>query len=162
MEINLIQILFQALNFGLLLFILTKFLYKPVLKLLEERNQKIEAGLKAAEDNLEEKAHLEELKTKSLIKAETAAAQVLEQARKQAESTGRDIIADAKDAAQVAVKKEHELLRQQLESERLKLKGEIADLVVDTTKSVLADTLTLEQQRTIVSHQIKQLKKVKL
>lgn len=39
----------QSVNFGLLVFGLTYFLYKPVLKLLAEREQKIAAGVKAAE-----------------------------------------------------------------------------------------------------------------
>ena len=162
MEINFIQLIFQALNFGLLLFLLTKFLYKPVLKLLADRNQKIEAGLKAAESNLAEKEALAQAKHEQLIKAEQAAAAVLDQARLKADAAGRDIIAQAKTAAQTEAKKEYHILQEQLAAERLSLKAEIANLVVDTTKAVLADTLTSQQQQAIVSHQIKHLKKVKL
>src|SRR3989338_593740 len=40
----------QAVNFLVLLFILNKFLYKPVLKTLDQRKQKVSQSLKAAHD----------------------------------------------------------------------------------------------------------------
>lgn len=42
-------LLVQAVNFGIVLFVLHLFLYKPVLKLIDERKQKIEKGVKDAE-----------------------------------------------------------------------------------------------------------------
>lgn len=162
MQINFAQLIFQAVNFGLLLFILTKFLYKPVLKLLEERNRKIATGLKAAESNLKEKQAIEELKHRQLIKAETEAAAVLEAARKQAESTGKDIIAAAKTAAAAEVKKEYQLLAEKLQAEQKKLKSQIAGLVMDTTRSVLSDTLSSQDQQSIIKKQIAQLKTISI
>ena len=161
MQINFTQIIFQALNFGLLLFILTKFLYRPILKSLANRDKKIAAGLKAAEANLTEKSRIAELKTRELIKAEQAAAAVLQAAREKAEAVGRDIVADAKTAAQNEVKKEYQRLEETIHTERTKLQGEIGRLVVDTTRSVLADTLTPRDQQAIVNNQIAQLQKLK-
>lgn len=161
MQINFTQIIFQALNFGLLLFILTKFLYRPILTSLTNREKKITAGLKAAEANLQEKNRIAELKTRELIKAEQAAAAVLEAARKKAEAMGKDIVADAKIAAQNEVKKEYQRLEETIQTERTKLQGEISRLVVDTTRSVLADTLTPKDQQAIVNHQIAQLRHLK-
>lgn len=161
MYINFTQIIFQALNFGLLLFILTKFLYRPILKSLTDRDKKIAAGLAAAEANLQEKSRIAELKTRELIKAETEAAAVLEAARKKAEAVGKDIVADAKTAAQNEVKKEYQRLEETIHTERTKLRGEIGRLVVDTTRSILADTLTPKDQRAIVNHQITNLRHLK-
>jgi len=161
MQINFTQIIFQALNFGLLLFILTKFLYRPILKSLANRDKKIAAGLKAAEANLTEKSRIAELKTRELIKAEQAAAAVLQAAREKAEAVGRDIVADAKTAAQNEVKKEYQRLEETIHTERTKLQGEIGRLVVDTTRSILADTLTPRDQQAIVNNQIAQLQKLK-
>lgn len=161
MQINFTQIIFQALNFGLLLFILTKFLYRPILKSLTDRDKKITAGLAAAEANLQEKNRITELKTKELIKAEAEAAAVLEAARTKAEAVGKNIVADAKTAAQNEVKKEYQRLEETIHTERTKLQGEIGRLVVDTTRSILADTLTPKDQRAIVNHQIANLRHLK-
>ncbi|MCL4338932.1 hypothetical protein M1271_04545, partial [Patescibacteria group bacterium] len=43
------QLLTQLFNFFLMVFILTKFLYKPITKKLEERKKKIEEGLEYAD-----------------------------------------------------------------------------------------------------------------
>lgn len=161
MHINFTQIIFQALNFGLLLFILTKFLYRPILTSLTNREKKITAGLAAAEANLQEKSRIAELKTRELIKAEQAAAAVLETARTKAEAVGRDIVTDAKTAAQNEVKKEYQRLEETIHTERTKLQGEIGRLVVDTTRSILVDTLTSKDQQAIVNHQIRELQHLK-
>lgn len=41
-------LLIQAINFGLLLFVLTRFLFKPLMKTLDERRAKIAEGVEAA------------------------------------------------------------------------------------------------------------------
>lgn len=43
-------LIIQAVNFGIVLIILQRFLYKPVLKMLDERKAKIAAGVKSAEE----------------------------------------------------------------------------------------------------------------
>ena len=141
---------------------MTKFLYKPVLKLLEDRNKKIESGLKAAETNLHEKEKIEELKQKQLIKAEQEATLILEAARRQAEHVGKDIVTEAKISAQAEVKKEYQLLEEKLQAERQNLQSEVANLVIDTTKTVLADTLTKQHQQAILNSQIGTLKKLRV
>ncbi len=47
--INWQLLLVQAINFGLLLFVLWYFLYTPVLKLIDDRQKKIADGVKTAE-----------------------------------------------------------------------------------------------------------------
>lgn len=158
MQINLGQLLLQVINFGLLAAILTKFLYKPIVKTLEERNLKIDQGLKAAEANLLETAKLEEAKHQALIAAETQATQVLEQARRQAQKAAQDTINQAKEAAKIEAQKEYQLFQDQLEEEQRRLKTEIAQLVIATTKAALSGSLTPTQQRQILSHQLTQLK----
>jgi len=62
MEIRWYQLLFQIVNFGILIFLLNRFLYRPILKIVEDRNKKIEDSLKAAEATLKEKEKINELK----------------------------------------------------------------------------------------------------
>jgi len=68
MEINFFQIIFQIINFTILLLLLKKFLYKPILKILKQRAQKIEEGIEAAEKSIEERDKLEELKKSRRLK----------------------------------------------------------------------------------------------
>jgi len=48
--INWKLLLAQGINFGLLLVVLAKFVYRPLLKLMKEQREKIEFGLKGAEE----------------------------------------------------------------------------------------------------------------
>ena len=64
MDIQLPQILFQAINFSVVMGALTFLLYKPVLKMFDERSQKISEGLKAAEAALKEKEELDQTRKK--------------------------------------------------------------------------------------------------
>ncbi len=44
-----VMLVTQIINFAILAFILTKFLYKPILKLLDERQKKIAEGLELSQ-----------------------------------------------------------------------------------------------------------------
>ena len=66
MEIHWYQLLFQIINFAVLVFILKKFLYKPILTIIDQRNKKIQDSIKAAEKTLEEKEKIEQIKKKAM------------------------------------------------------------------------------------------------
>ena len=68
MDIQITQILFQAINFSVVLGALTFLLYKPVLKMFDERSQKIAEGQKAAEAAIQDKEKLEEARKKMVNK----------------------------------------------------------------------------------------------
>ena len=161
MDINLGQIILQALNFGLLLFLLTKFLYRPIVKTMTDRTDKIAAGVKAAEDSIVEREKLAAQKQQALTSAQAQAAAVLDQARQEAEQAGKDIVAQAQAAAQTQAQKQYQLIQEKITKERLELKRSVSDLVVKATQAVLKDSLTPTHQKTIIDHQISNLKHLK-
>jgi F-type H+-transporting ATPase subunit b len=99
MDIQIPQILFQIINFGVVAGALTYFLYKPVLKVLEERSKKIEEAQKAAEVTLAEKRQIDEMKKKAQKDAEKEAAKLLEEATQAAASRKKELLAKAKEEA---------------------------------------------------------------
>ncbi len=161
MQIVWSQILWQIANFAILVTVLTKFLYKPILKILESRAQKIQEGLEAAERSLEEKARTEERKQQILIEAEKQAAEVLDQARLDAKSAAKDIVAAAKKEASEAVEKEYQILQTKIQGEELKIRRNIADLVAKTTATVLQGALSEKTHRQIIKSQINKLGSLK-
>ncbi len=82
----------QIINFGLLLFILSKVLYKPVIKLIDERNKKLN---KAIEDS----ARIE----KKLEKIEESKKELLSQARQKANEEREDIIKIAQEESRTII-----------------------------------------------------------
>lgn len=160
MEIKLYQLLFQIINFGILLFIMVKFLYKPILKILDQRSERIDAGLLAAQQNLDDREHLEALKKAELLKAEKEAAKIIEAAKVDAQKVTTDLLAQAKHQAELIMEKEERTFKARLDAEEKHFSQRLSSLVTLTTKTVLKDALTPEQQRLIIEYQVKQLPKV--
>ena len=102
MEIDVRQIVLQALNFGILFAILAKFLFKPLLKILDERANTIQKGLQAAEKSMKDQESLEERARQEHIKAEKRAAAIIDKARAESKELGKQIVEEARAEAQKA------------------------------------------------------------
>jgi len=139
--INLPGIFAQMLSFCIVAFVLWRFAFKPVIATLDERKQKIESGLKYAE---EMKAKLDATRQESaelIKKAQLEGAKFIEEARKAAkEFSDREQKAATERANDIVAK-----AQQAIELEHKKMladtRGEIARLVVAITQRVLAKEL---------------------
>jgi F-type H+-transporting ATPase subunit b len=130
-------LLSQAVNFGLLLAILTFFLYKPLLRLMKERRKKIEEGLAKAE---EAEAHLKEahaLKQQKLKEAEAEALTVLHAAELRAKAHETKLLDEAKRKEAEALARAQQLIEGEKERARRETRAEAAGLV----KEVLIKTV---------------------
>lgn len=105
MEINIWQVLFQAANFGVILYVLAKYLYKPLMKLLDERAQKINEGLLAAEKNVKSAAEAEKSVKAELARAKKSGAGIISEAEKEAKTKAAQIIEDARAKAKAEAAK---------------------------------------------------------
>lgn len=161
MAIHWYQILFQIINFGILIFVLNKFLYKPILKIIEQRNKKIEDSIKAAESALKEKATIEVIKKKAVEEAEKEAVKIIEASRSQAGQTGKTIIEEAREQAAKEVDKKLILMTDKLNQQEAEITHRLTDLVVKTTGKVLKDSLSPQEQKAIIDQEINQLAKLK-
>ncbi|MBI5151868.1 MAG: ATP synthase F0 subunit B [Candidatus Pacebacteria bacterium] len=97
MDIKLDQILFQIVNFGVVFGALTYFLYKPVVKMLDERAKKVVDAEKASNEALREREEAETLKSKTKSQAEKEAGKYLEKAKEQAATYKKELMQEAKD-----------------------------------------------------------------
>jgi len=159
MDIQLPQILFQLINFSVVVGALTYLLYKPVLKILEERASRIEEAQKAARTTLQEKERLAEVEKDIVRNAEKKAAQIVEQARLAAKETEAASLEKAKIQAQ----KEVEKAKNEWESEKKKhlqtMQNEFTSSVIATAGKVLAAELDEKKHSKLIDDQIAQLLK---
>jgi F-type H+-transporting ATPase subunit b len=140
--INLSLIVAQILSFSIVAFVLWKFAFKPVLATLDERQQKIAAGLKYSDEMQAKLAAAQQESAAIVKKANGEATKIVEDARKSAKE-----FLDKQ--TQEASAKANELLakaQQAIELEHKKMladaRSEISRLVVTTTERVLAKKLT--------------------
>ncbi|MEK7612944.1 MAG: F0F1 ATP synthase subunit B [Patescibacteria group bacterium] len=123
-------LLINAVNFGLLLAVLTYFLYGPVMRMLEERRARVAKGVKDAEAAGKKLAEIEGSRSEILAHAGTQADEVLMTARAAASKKEREILAEGEAAAEALLKdaeaQAHELKEQALRES----KEEVAKLIV--------------------------------
>jgi len=135
-------ILFQLISFLILFGVLYKFGIKPTVATMEERNAKIAAGLKHAEETQARLAAAQSESAAIIKAAQLDAQKAIDEARKAAKEFGdkqqAEAIARAADLltkAQQSIELEHKKMLNEARSE-------IARLVVKTTEQVLAKKLS--------------------
>jgi len=97
----------QGVNFFVLLVVLTVFVYRPLVRLMEERRKKIEFGLKGAEEAEKRLGEIEEIKTKKIAEADKEAVGIIGSAEKKAGLRVTEILAEAdKKASSILVEAE--------------------------------------------------------
>lgn len=147
--INWALLIAQIFNVALLVWLLTRFLYKPVLDMLNERTRRIQESLQDAEKVKEQLANARKDYDAELAKARQEAAGILGQAQDRAKAQEAEIIAQARGEAD-RIRQE---AREQSERERDQLlrdlKGQMAELVTLTASKVLGAELKSNHDRLI-------------
>ncbi len=93
--INWKLLLIQGINFGLLLAILYKFLYKPVLHMVDVRRKKIERAIHDADEAERQLGEAEAEKARILREATKKGDELIDAAKKHAETEEHTIMKDA-------------------------------------------------------------------
>ena len=148
----------QILNFLILLGVLYKFLYKPVLSKLDERTKRIGESLDKA-DKIDADFKTSSVKNEALLKqAKLEAASIIADAQAKGEKMYQEKLEQTATEAKQIV----ERAKQMLEDEKGRLlqqaKTDIADLVVRATGKVLEGGLTKEMNDRLVSNILKTVK----
>jgi len=132
-------LLIQAVNFGLLLAVLTYFLYKPILRIIDERRERIAEGVRAAEAAARRLAEAEEESRTRIGSALREAEQLVASARARADQKGSEIVHAAEHKAQQVIK---EAEARAEEAKRLALAAsekEIARAAMLTAEKILRE-----------------------
>lgn len=157
MDINIVQVLFQILNFAIVMFVLKKFVYKPVMNMLDERASKIKDGLNAAENNLKIQDRLEKKEKVAEADARDQVKSVIEDAKKQAKEIIKEAEADAKQKAAKAIQRERDAFQAEMSEEREAFKQQASEVITEAVRAVLADSISVKLQSDLIDKQITQL-----
>lgn len=135
--VNLKFLIIQIANIALFYFLFTRFLLKPILKVLDERKRKIAEGIENAERASQELKKVDELKEEASKQAKTDERKLLDEANVTVQKQADKIIDEAKvkaakiisDANVAAENIEKEVMRKAQENE-LKLIDEVIEKVM--------------------------------
>ena len=147
----------QVVNFLILLFILKKFLYGPILKVLEARKVRIAQSLKQAEEIEKKLQSTSEQVDKILAKALMEGKKIVEDSNK----AGVQILEETNiKAAEILLRAQEESLRL-IEVERVKLNHEVREnigrFVVLAFEKITGKVLTDKEKKEIIEREIKNL-----
>lgn len=144
-------LLAQVVNFAILLGILTLFVYRPLLTLIDARRERIRKSLQEAERIERQAQEMEKLRAEHLRKIDAEAGAFLERAKKQAEEMKKDILVAAeKEATQILARG-----REQLAAERAavtsEVQGALVAMIMRMTEKILQREFSSADQERIVA-----------
>lgn len=139
--INLPSFLWYLVNFLILIALLQRFLYRPVMNMLDQRQRVIRESLENAEQVKDQIARAQQDYDARLAQARQEAAQVVAQASERAQLVAQEIEAQARADAERIVAEARQQVQQEREQMLRGLQGQLANLVVDTASAVVGQNL---------------------
>jgi F-type H+-transporting ATPase subunit b len=139
----------QLFNVGLMLWLLTRYLYRPVLNMLNERTRRIQESLQDAERVKEQLASAKQDYDAELARARQEAASILAQAQERAKVQEQEIISQARQESERIRNEAREQAMQEREQLLRDLKNQMAELVTVTASRVLGEELKSNHDRLI-------------
>jgi len=148
--INLGFFLFQVFNFTIMAVLLYAWAYKPILKMLKTRREKIAQGLEDAQVAAQARANAEQEAAKIIADAQSKAAQIMREATERAEAAGREVKVGID--AEITKEREAALAEVQVERERIlgELRGQVAALSIAAAQKLVGQALDETRQHTLL------------
>jgi F-type H+-transporting ATPase subunit b len=151
------SLLIQVVNFGLLLFLLVRFLYRPLLGKMEERSQAIKKSLEEAQAARAEAQREREEHAARLQAAHAEAQAIRAAALEAAREEQRRLVEAARAEAQRLVDAARAELEQDVRRARQDLRREVSDLAITAAERLIRKSLRDEDHRRIVDEAVARL-----
>jgi len=154
-----IPLLLQSINFLLLLLILKKFLYKPILKVLADRKKKIEEGLSYSDKTKSEFEKSEKKRDEILARARNDGKTIIEEAKRAAKKREEELLEKAQGQVQEIMakgKRDIDSMKEDLVKDLRREAVEIAEKIVE---KVIREALTENTQKALIDRKIKEIAK---
>ncbi|MEP6468410.1 MAG: F0F1 ATP synthase subunit B [Chloroflexota bacterium] len=144
------KLLFQVINFLLLLYLLNRFLFKRVLTLLDERGAKISKGLEDAEAAARDRELARAEREAALDEARKEAQAMIARATKIGDDSRAEILAEAKAQAEQVTARATEEINAEKDRAMAELRGTVADLALEAAGKLVRSEMDSKTQRRLV------------
>jgi F-type H+-transporting ATPase subunit b len=150
------DLIFQIVAFLLLVWLLNRYAFKPILKMLDDRARQVRESLEAAERARTEVADAEQRSLQELQTARAEAQEIVARAREQSEQTIAASRAAAREEAEkVKVQFEAQMASEQARA-RDELRRDVADLAILAASRVVRRSLDVEQHRQLIEETLRE------
>jgi F-type H+-transporting ATPase subunit b len=159
--INLGYLISQIINFGLLAVLLYLVAYKPILRMLDERSERIKQGLDDAEQASRRAAEMEHEFEQRLVEARKEGQEIVAQATQMSEKARQEILATAREEARAQVDKAKEEISRERDLAMAELRQQVADLSLSISEKVIGESLDQQRQRDLIAEFLEQTEELK-
>ena len=147
----------QIVNFVIILFILQKLLYKPILDMLNKRKKEIAEGVSLTEKMRLEEEKFKEKQEHAMAKAREEAVVIIEEAKKEAKDVEKELIADAHKEAEAIIERAKADAVEVVKNEEVRLRKEAVELSVALSKRLLSSVMSAKEQHAFIAKRMKDL-----
>jgi F-type H+-transporting ATPase subunit b len=159
LSINYGLIVWTIITFILLLIVLGKFAWKPLLQALHAREQEITDSLNKAEEAKKDAERMIAENKIAMEKASAETAKLIAESRTVAEQLKNDIVAKANESARKMLDQAKDEIDREKEAAMVQLRNEVADLSISVAEKILDESLDNAKQRKMVDTVIDQIQK---
>ncbi|WP_307394710.1 F0F1 ATP synthase subunit B [Bacillus horti] len=149
--------LYSLFIFILLFLLLRKFAFGPLMKVMEERQEKISADIATAEENRLEAQRLLSEQEAALEAARADAKQILDNARATSEKQAEQIIQTAKQEIEQSKKVARAEIEREKEQAVEALRAQVGSLSVMLATKVIEKELDAQQQEKLIENYLKEV-----
>ncbi|MCL4387485.1 F0F1 ATP synthase subunit B [Patescibacteria group bacterium] len=149
----------QVVNFLIILYVLKRFLYKPVMDMIKKREDTIKEGLQQAEKaKITLEKSLEE-ESKILKKAQDQAKKIIEEAKAQSSIMKQELEETAKQRADKILSDAQIQISQDTKDAEKRLVERINDLAINMLAKSAKELFDEKEEKAIISKALKKIKK---
>jgi F-type H+-transporting ATPase subunit b len=159
LDVNPGLIIWVTLTFIILLFILKKVAWGPILNSLNERENFIKDSIDKAEQARVAAEKLLEENNANLAKAEEEAQKVIQQGREYGEKLKAQMLEESNNEAKKMIADAVSEIERKNNEAFSKLKNQVADIAVSAAEKIIRTNLDKEKQATLVDQYLKDLNK---
>ncbi|HAF17871.1 MAG: F0F1 ATP synthase subunit B [Thermacetogeniaceae bacterium] len=150
MDLNFSTVIWAIINFLVILAILYKFAYNPVMKFLDNRSEEIANNIAEAERNRSESEALLKEYQEKIAQASNEAQEIIARANKVTEEERNRILAQTRDEAAALLERARQEIQRERDEALFAVRQEVSTLAVMAAEKILSRNLSTEDNKRIV------------
>jgi len=150
LDVNPGLMIWTVITFIVLLFVLKRVAWKPILTALDKRENDIKESLAQAEKAKDEAKQILEENQANLAKAEEESKKIIEQSRAYAESLKEQLMRESKEQAKKIVDEASSEIQRKKDAAFEELKGQIAEIAVGAAEKIIRESLDAQKSKQVI------------
>ena len=151
------MVLLTWVTFFLLLAVLYKFAWKPILSILDAREESIRKSLEDVDRIKNELESLDAKCSQLIAEAKSKATEVINQSRKAAKEAANIIENKAREEAQISLENALRDIKEETQKARMKLREESAQIAVGLASKLIEENMNADKNRSLINRFMKEI-----